>query len=153
MTFPWVLLILSVRENPGGDGNIMNKTDREKLKKVLLGQLKDLQADMNKEVPSLGTNSPLPDINDQASLESERSFELRIKDRERKLISKVHEALKKIEEGTYGVCESCGDNIAVKRLMARPVTTLCINCKSEMEAEERREETLLQTGGAANQMT
>ncbi len=131
----------------------MNKTDREKLKKVLLGQLKDLQADMNKEVPSLGTNSPLPDINDQASLESERSFELRIKDRERKLISKVHEALKKIEEGTYGVCESCGDNIAVKRLMARPVTTLCINCKSEMEAEERREETLLQTGGAANQMT
>jgi|688.fasta_scaffold77252_4 DnaK suppressor protein len=131
----------------------MNKTDREKLKKVLLGQLKELQTDFNKDVPSLGTNSPLADINDQASLESERSFELRIKDRERKLISKVYEALKKIEEGTYGVCESCGEAISVKRLMARPVTTLCINCKSEMEAEERREETILQNGGAANQMT
>jgi len=131
----------------------MNKTEREKLKKLLMSQLKDLQSDVNKELPSLGTNSPLPDINDQASLESERSFELRIKDRERKLIGKVYEALKKIEEGTYGVCESCGDKIAVKRLMARPVTTLCINCKAEMEAEERREETILQTGGAANQMT
>jgi len=130
----------------------MNKTDREKLKKVLLSQLKELQTDVNKEVPSLGTNSPLPDINDQASLESERSFELRIKDRERKLISKVYEALKKMEEGSYGVCESCGESISVKRLMARPVTTLCINCKSEMEAEERREETILTTGGAANQM-
>ncbi|NBX93225.1 MAG: RNA polymerase-binding protein DksA [Proteobacteria bacterium] len=131
----------------------MNKNDREKLKKVLMGQLKELQTDFNKEVPSLGTNSPLADINDQASLESERSFELRIKDRERKLISKVYEALKKIDEGTYGICESCGEAISVKRLMARPVTTLCINCKSEMEAEERREETILQTGGAANQMT
>jgi DnaK suppressor protein len=130
----------------------MNKTDREKLKKVLLNQLKELQTDFNKDVPSLGTNAPLPDINDQASLESERSFELRIKDRERKLISKVYEALKKMEEGTYGICESCGDAISVKRLMARPVTNLCINCKSEMEAEERREETILQTGGAANQM-
>ena len=111
----------------------MNKTDKEKLKKVLLTQLKELQTDVNKEVASFSSNSPLPDINDQASLESERSFELRIKDRERKLISKVYEALKKMEEGTYGVCESCGDDISVKRLMARPVTSLCINCKAEMK--------------------
>ena len=130
----------------------MTKTELEKLKKVLQGQLKELQSDFNKEMPSVGTNSPLADINDQASLESERSFELRIRDRERKLISKVHEALKKIEEGSYGVCESCGEAIAVKRLLARPVTTLCINCKSEMEAEERREESMLQnTAGSGNQ--
>lgn len=154
MTFPRVLLILAVTgKSRGGMESTMNKTDREKLKKVLMNQLKELQTDVNKEVPSLETNSPLPDINDQASLESERSFELRIKDRERKLISKVYEALKKMEEGTYGICESCGEAISVKRLMARPVTTLCINCKAEMEAEERREETILQTGGAANQMT
>ena len=131
----------------------MNKTDREKLKKVLMSQLKELQTDVNKEVASFSSNSPLPDINDQASLESERSFELRIKDRERKLISKVYEALKKMEEGTYGVCESCGDDISVKRLMARPVTTLRINCKAEMEAEERREEIILSTGGTTNQLT
>lgn len=120
----------------------MNKTELEKLKKTLQGQLKDLQHDMSKELQSKGSTNVFADINDQASLESERSFELRIKDRERKLIGKVHEALKKIEEGTYGICESCGEAIGVKRLMARPVTNLCINCKSEMEAEERREETL-----------
>lgn len=122
----------------------MNKTDLEKLKKTLQGQLKELQHDMNKELQSQGSTNVFADINDQASLESERSFELRIKDRERKLISKVYEALKKIEDGTYGICESCGDSIGVKRLMARPVTNLCINCKSEMEAEERKEETLAQ---------
>jgi DnaK suppressor protein len=87
----------------------------------------------------------LADINDQATLESERSFELRIKDRERKLIGKVQEALKKIGDGSYGVCESCGETIALKRLQARPVTSYCINCKAEMEAEERREETALQS--------
>lgn len=122
----------------------MNKSELEKLKKTLQGQLKELQHDVSKELQSKGSTNVFADINDQASLESERSFELRIKDRERKLISKVHEALKKIEDGTYGVCESCGDAIGVKRLMARPVTGLCINCKSEMEAEERKEETLAQ---------
>jgi DnaK suppressor protein len=89
----------------------------------------------------------LADINDQASLESERSFELRIKDRERKLIGKVQEALKKISDGSYGICESCGEPIGVKRLQARPVTGLCINCKSEMEAAELREESAMQSSG------
>ncbi len=124
----------------------MTKTDLEKLKKLLEKQLHDLQQDFSKDVPQMGATT-LADVNDQASLESERSFELRIKDRERKLISKVQEALRKIHEGAYGVCESCGESIGVKRLMARPVTNLCINCKAEMEAEERREENLLQHGG------
>lgn len=119
----------------------MNKSELEKLKKVLERQLKELQTDFRGEIQSMGSPA-LADINDQATLESERSFELRIKDRERKLIGKVHEALKKISEGTYGVCESCGEPIGVKRLLARPVTTFCINCKSEMEAEERREENM-----------
>ena len=115
-----------------------------KLKKVLERQLGDLQTDFGRELQNMG--SPLlADINDQVTLESERSFELRIKDRERKLIAKVHDALKKIHDGTYGICESCGESIGVKRLIARPVTSYCINCKSEMEAEERREESLLTT--------
>ena len=127
-------------------GKTMTKAELTKLKKVLEDQLKELQHDFSRDMQNMGTPT-LADINDQATLESERSFELRIKDRERKLINKVHEALKKIGEGSYGICESCAEPIGIKRLLARPVTSLCINCKSEMEAEERREENLLQQTG------
>ncbi len=122
----------------------MERTELEKFKAILERQLQELQSDFGKEMQSMGSPA-LADINDQATLESERSFELRIKDRERKLIGKVQEALKKIGDGSYGVCESCGETIALKRLQARPVTSYCINCKAEMEAEERREETALQS--------
>ena len=121
----------------------MNKTDLERLRKILERQLKELQFDFGRDMQGM-ESSTLADINDQATLESERSFELRIKDRERKLIGKVQEALKKIGEGSYGVCESCGESIGIKRLKARPVTSYCINCKSEMEAEEKREQSSLQ---------
>ena len=120
----------------------MKKAELEKLKGMLESQLKVLQADAS-SIHNVGATSALPDVNDQASFESERSFELRIKDRERKLIGKVQEALRKVGDGSYGVCESCGEPISVKRLLARPVTSFCINCKSEMEAEERREESNL----------
>jgi DnaK suppressor protein len=128
----------------------MTKTELEKLKKVLERQLHDLQHDFGREMQNMGSPA-LADINDQATLESERSFELRIKDRERKLIGKVQEALKKIHEGSYGICESCGEPIGIKRLLARPVTSLCINCKAEMEAEERREENLLQQTSSSSE--
>ena len=121
----------------------MTKVEMEGLKTQLERQLRDLQTDFGKEMQNMGSPA-LADINDQATLESERSFELRIKDRERKLIGKVQEALKKIGDGSYGICDSCGEPIGVKRLQARPVTSFCINCKSEMEAEERREESVLQ---------
>jgi len=121
----------------------MNKTELEKFKKVLEKQLQQLQTDFGKEIPNLG-GPALADVNDQASFESDRNFEIRIKDRERKLINKVKEAIKKISEGTYGVCESCNEAISSKRLMARPVTTYCINCKAEMEAAEKREEAMMQ---------
>jgi DnaK suppressor protein len=124
----------------------MEKAELSKLKEILERQLRELQTDLGRELQPMGSPS-LADINDQATLESERSFELRIKDRERKLVGKVQEALKKISDGSYGVCESCGESIGVKRLQARPVTSYCINCKSEMEAEERREESLLQSEG------
>ena len=84
-------------------------------------------------------NEDFPDPTDRASLESDRNFLLRIKDRERKLIMKVKEALDRIDNGTFGICESCGRPISAKRLMVRPVTTLCIECKTEGEHQERIE--------------
>jgi DnaK suppressor protein len=62
---------------------------------------------------------------------------LRIRDRENKLIKKIRNALNRIENGTFGVCEECGENISIKRLKARPVTTQCIDCKTKEEASER----------------
>ncbi len=80
---------------------------------------------------------PYADPTDRAAAESDRSFLLRIRDRERKLILKIREALERIEAGTYGYCETCGDEIDEKRLAARPVTTQCIDCKTEAEQREK----------------
>lgn len=74
---------------------------------------------------------------DRATAESDRSFTLRLRDRERKLIKKIQAALQRIENGTFGECEECGEEIGVPRLKARPVTTLCINCKSMQEEDEK----------------
>ncbi len=79
-----------------------------------------------------------PDPNDRASLESDRNFELRIRDRERKLIAKMQEAIKRIDDGTFGICDSCGGPISEKRLTARPVTTQCIDCKTKEEKMEKQ---------------
>lgn len=84
-------------------------------------------------------NEEFPDPTDRASLESDRNFLLRIKDRERKLIIKIKEALDRIDSGTFGICESCGKEISEKRLIARPITTLCIDCKKELELTEKQE--------------
>ncbi|MBF6647277.1 MULTISPECIES: RNA polymerase-binding protein DksA [unclassified Methylobacter] len=79
-----------------------------------------------------------PDPNDRATQESEFSLELRTRDRERKLIKKIEEALKEIESGDYGYCESCGIEIGVRRLEARPTATLCIDCKTLDEIREKQ---------------
>jgi DnaK suppressor protein len=84
-------------------------------------------------------NGEFPDPTDRASFESDRNFLLRIKDRERKLIMKMKEALNRIDNGTFGICESCGRPISEKRLMVRPMATLCIDCKTEGEQEEKSE--------------
>lgn len=80
-----------------------------------------------------------PDPADRAAMESDRHAALRIRDRERKLIAKIDEALRRIADGTYGECEECGEPIGIARLRVRPVTTLCIDCKTAQEAAERRE--------------
>jgi DnaK suppressor protein len=84
------------------------------------------------------TDSPaaFADPADRATAESDRSFTLRIRDRERRLIHKIQEAIKRMDDGVYGICEECGDEIGVARLKARPVTTLCVACKSRQEEGE-----------------
>ena len=77
------------------------------------------------------------DAIDEAAVPFDVGFALRIGDREAKLIAKIRDALQRLEDGTFGICEECGEGIPLKRLMARPVTTLCIQCKKEQEAAER----------------
>lgn len=79
----------------------------------------------------------IPDPNDRASAESGRNFELRIRQREQKLLSKIDDALQRITDDEFGECESCGDTIGLKRLEARPVTSLCIECKTAQETKEK----------------
>lgn len=82
------------------------------------------------------SNELFADPADRASAESDRAFTLRIRDRERRLIRKIQAAIQRLEDGTYGICEECGEEISVARLKARPVTKLCINCKSRQEEGE-----------------
>lgn len=111
----------------------------EKIRKKLEDQKRQLLAEaegtindsMNPEIENF------PDMGDQASAESDRSFILRLRGREQRYIRKIDEAIERIEKGTYGICESCGEPIGVKRLDARPVTTLCIECKTRQEEEEK----------------
>ena len=78
-----------------------------------------------------------PDLGDQASAEIDRNFMLRLRGRERKLLKKIEEALERITLNTFGICDKCGEDINIKRLEARPVTTMCIDCKTLQEEEEK----------------
>ena len=121
----------------------MRKRDLEAFRKLLAERRFELIAEASRTVGGMGENrEALPDPTDRASLEDNRNLELRIRDRERKLVSKIDEALERIEDGSYGKCEECGGEIGIERLRARPVTTLCIECKSVQEAHERRRRTL-----------
>lgn len=105
---------------------------------LLNAWLDDLLKEANKTVSGMtdeGDN--FPDPTDRAAMESDRNFTLRLRDRERKLIGKIKEALQRIENDTFGICENCGEYISEKRLKARPVTTLCIECKKKQENEEK----------------
>jgi DnaK suppressor protein len=84
-----------------------------------------------------GEKAQFADPADRASMETDRNFLLRIRDRERKLITKIDRALERIEDGSFGLCQECGEGIEIKRLDARPVATLCIECKTIQEQEEK----------------
>jgi DnaK suppressor protein len=116
----------------------MDSNTQALFKDLLLKRLDELLDEAEKTVAGMtDTEETFPDPTDRATLESDRNFMLRIRDRERKLIVKIREALDRIEEGNFGVCELCGDDIGIDRLKARPVTTLCIECKRKEEASEK----------------
>ena len=116
----------------------MKKAKLEEFRQLLQEQMDQLLREADKTVSEMtDEKTNFPDPTDRATLESDRNFELRIRDRERKLISKIREALDRIEAGEFGECEDCGDLISEARLKARPVTTLCIECKTEQERQEK----------------
>ena len=117
---------------------MLSKKKQEYYKNLLTQRLNELLEDANKTLTDMTDQTQnFPDPTDRASMESDRNFELRIRDRERKLISKIKDALDRIEARTYGICEECGENISDERLKARPVTTLCIDCKKKQENQEK----------------
>ena len=110
----------------------------ETFRKLLIQNINELLSEAGKTVSEMTNGKEnYPDPNDRASLEADRNFELRIRDRERRLIMKMQDAIKRIDDGVFGICESCGGPISEKRLTARPVTTDCIDCKTKQEKAEK----------------
>jgi DnaK suppressor protein len=117
----------------------MNKEELDYFRELLKGRLEELIGEAEKTAADMTNDKDtFPDPTDRANLETDRNFLLRIRDRERKLILKIKDALARIEDGTFGICEECGDEISEERLKARPVTTLCILCKTKAEEEEKK---------------
>ena len=116
-------------------------TPREKLlqniKQALMMQRNILLNEAEEALNLLPGQTIFPDMGDQASAEIDRSFMLRLRGREQRLLKKIEAAIDKIDSGTFGVCEACGEEINIKRLEARPVTNMCIFCKTEQEEEEK----------------
>lgn len=121
---------------------MLSEKNKRYFKKCLTQRLNESLAKAHDTLADISDLRDRPsDELEEASLSSDMGFALRIRDREAKLIVKIRNALERLEEGTFGICEECGEEIPLKRLKARPVTTLCIECKKEQEAEERiREE-------------
>ena len=116
----------------------MTKEDLDFFKTLLTTQLSELLGVANTTINSLlDVLDNAPDPLDRATIESERSSMLRIRDRESKLIHKILRTLERIEDGTFGICEICEEEIHIERLKVRPVTSHCIECKTKMEALER----------------
>jgi DnaK suppressor protein len=118
----------------------VNQRQLKLFERLLMARRQELLDEAERTVGGMtDSKENFPDPTDRASLESNRNAMLRIRDRERKLINKIDDALKRIGDGSYGLCESCSGPIGMDRLKARPVTTLCIDCKSDQEAQERRQ--------------
>ncbi|NQS72542.1 MAG: RNA polymerase-binding protein DksA [Desulfobulbaceae bacterium] len=118
----------------------MTNEELQIFKKQLEGMKESINADVERTLDTLTSQSGnIPDPNDRASMESDLSFELRIRERERRLGEKIDEALARISDGSYGVCTGCGQDISIQRLQARPVTELCIECKTKQEQREKEQ--------------
>ncbi|MCF8103980.1 MAG: RNA polymerase-binding protein DksA [Desulfohalobiaceae bacterium] len=116
----------------------MEREDLQYFREMLENMLDEIQQKGQNTLEDMsGSSQVFADPADRASQESDQFFTLRLRDRDRKLVNKVTEALERIDDGTYGLCDACGGEISIPRLKARPVTTLCIECKSKQEEEEK----------------
>jgi DnaK suppressor protein len=118
----------------------MDETFTEKIKEKLLQQKQALAEDVNKKVEGLHqfqSKDDMTDFTDQSSMESNRDILLQMSDRDMNLLEKIERSLEKIEEGSYGVCEDCGCEIAEERLRAHLIVSLCVDCKTEKEKRNR----------------
>lgn len=123
------------------DKNLSLREEKiQEIKKKLIRQKEALLSEAGDALNALPDETLFPEMGDQASAEIDRNFMLRLKGRERQLLKKIDEAIEKIDSGAYGICEVCGEEINIKRLEARPVTTMCIECKTEQEEEEKLRE-------------
>ena len=123
---------------PSDKEPFMNERQREYFRKKLLDWKDDILKEAKETLQHLqDENQNHPDLADRASSETDRAIELRARDRQRKLIAKIDEALARIEDGTYGYCEETGEPIALKRLEARPIATLTIEAQERHERRER----------------
>ena len=130
---------LSKNYKPTQKEKFMNAKMKEYFKLKLINWKNELLKESSQTLNNLQTeNEAKPDITDRASEEIDRSFELRTRDRERKLINKIDAALQRIEDGSYGYCDETGDPISIKRLEARPVATLSIEAQEMHEKAEKR---------------
>ncbi len=123
---------------PTDDEPFMNARQREYFRQKLLNWKEEIIRESKETLQNLQDESGhLPDLADRASTETERSLELRTRDRQRKLISKIDSALRRIDDGTYGYCEETGEPINLRRLDARPIATLSIEAQERHERRER----------------
>ena len=130
---------LSKNYKPTQKEKFMNAKMKEYFRQKLVSWKNELLRESSQTLNNLqNENEAKPDITDRASEEIDRSFELRTRDRERKLINKIDAALKRIEDGTYGYCDETGDPISIKRLEARPVATLSLEAQEMHEKAEKR---------------
>jgi len=107
------------------------------IRRDLERQRKAMLAEVGEGLTNPNGQEALPDVSDQASVEADQNFSLRIREREQRLIKKIDEALDRMDQNAYGICERCEEEIPYPRLKARPVTTLCINCKTLEEQAEK----------------
>jgi DnaK suppressor protein len=129
----------AVKNKPSANMSLREKKIQD-IRKNLVMQRKELLVgamEALNELNELPGQTVFPDLGDQATAEIDRNFMLRLKGREQKLLKKIEEALDRIDHGVFGICDKCGQEINVRRLEARPVTTMCIECKTLQEEEEK----------------
>jgi DnaK suppressor protein len=127
-------IAVSVKKHPARDAKI------QEIKMKLIHQKECLLNEAELALNELPGQTIFPDLGDQASAETDRNFMLRLRGREQRLLKKIDQALERVESGIFGICEDCGNEINIQRLEARPVTTMCIDCKTLQEEEEKLRE-------------